>query len=298
MTTPIAEGKISIVIPCFNQGAMLREALASVEQVRNANLLEVIVVDDGSLEAETREILTEVAQAGYSIVPQPNRGPAAARNTGIRLAKGEFILPLDSDNRLRDAYLNEGASFLNHNPSLDVIYADAEYFGERNGRWHVPEFDLLSLIRMNFIDTCALYRKKLWENVGGYDEQRICVGWEDWDFWLRVAAHGGAFFHVPKIGFDYRVRSDSVIVKMMGFDYRTQRDPSDVVRISPRLQEVVNYIFSKPELACYKLLRETNEEVHQLRGGIRTIQNSPSYRLGHGLLAPARLLRKLWGYFH
>jgi glycosyltransferase involved in cell wall biosynthesis len=295
--THIADGKVSIVIPCFNHGAMLREALASVEQVRNASLLEVIIVDDGSSEAETTRILNEVAEAGHCVVPQPNRGPGAARNTGIRSAKGEFILPLDSDNRLRGVYLDEGVSLLKNNPSVGVIYADAEYFGERSGRWHVPEFDLLSLIRMNFIDTCALYRKKLWEEVGGYDEQMICMGWEDWDFWLRVTCHGGVFVHLSKIGFDYRVRKDSVIVKMLGFDYRMQRDPSNVVRISPRLDEVVNYIFGKPELACYKILRETDEEVQQLRGGIRTIQNSPSYRLGRGLLAPARLLRKLWRGF-
>ena len=296
--TPIGQGRVSIIIPCYNHGAMLREALASVEQVRNASLLEVIIVDDGSSEAETTRILNEVAEAGHCVVPQPNRGPGAARNTGIRLAKGEFILPLDSDNRLRGVYLDEGVSLLKNNPSVGVIYADAEYFGERSGRWHVPEFDLLSLIRMNFIDTCALYRKKLWEEVGGYDEQMICMGWEDWDFWLRVTCHGGAFVHLSKIGFDYRVRKDSVIVKMLGFDYRMQRDPSNVVRISPRLDEVVNYIFGKPELACYKILRETDEEVQQLRGGIRTIQNSPSYRLGRGLLAPARLLRKLWRGFY
>ena len=89
-----------------------------------------------------------------------------------------------------------------------------------------------------------------------------------------------------------------MIVKTIGFDYRMRTDPSNVVRISPRAAELVDYVFGKPELACYKLLRETNEEVHQLRGGIRTIQNSPSYRLGHGLLAPARLLRKLWRCFH
>jgi len=297
-TTPIAEGKVSIVIPCFNQGAMLREALASVEQVRNANLLEVIIVDDGSSEPDSVRILKEVAETGDCVVSQPNRGLGAARNAGIRLAKGEFILPLDSDNRVRDAYLNEAASVLKDNPSLDVIYADAEYFGDRSGRWQIPEFDLLSLVRTNFIDACALYRKSLWEKVGGYDEHMPSMAWGDWDFWLRVAAHGGAFFHLPKIGFDYRVRKDSMIVKTIGFDYRMQRDPSNVVGISPRLDEVVNYIFGKPELACYKLLREADEEVQQLRGRIRTMQDSLSYRLGRGLLAPARLLRKLWRCFH
>src|SRR5439155_3840265 len=77
--TPISEGKVSIIIPCYNHGAMLREALASVEEVRNENLLEVIIVDDGSSEAETIRILKEVAEAGYTVVSQPNRRVSAAR---------------------------------------------------------------------------------------------------------------------------------------------------------------------------------------------------------------------------
>jgi glycosyltransferase involved in cell wall biosynthesis len=275
--TSIAKGKVSIVIPCFNQGATLREALASVEQVRNANLLEVIIVDDGSSEAETRKILSELEQTDYRVVSQPNRGAGAARNTGIRMAKGEFILPLDSDNRLRDVYLREGVSLLRENPSAGVIYTDAEYFGERSGRWDVQEFNLLSLIRWNFIDVCALYRNCLWEEVGGYDERMLLMGLEDWDFWLRVSLHGSRFVHLPKVGFDYRVRRDSLIVK-----------------VGPRAEEIVDYIFGKPEMACYKLIREMGEEVQSLREEIRAIQNSPSYRSGRGLLAPARFLQKLW----
>ena len=253
---------------------MLREALASVEKVRNANVLEVIIVDDGSSDAETTRLLNEVAETGHCVVPQPNRGVSAARNAGIRLAKGEFILPLDSDNRLRDVYINEGVSLLKNNPNIGVIYTDAEYFGETTGRWHVPDFNLLSLIRTNFIDACALYRKKLWEEVGGYDEQMPWMGLDDWDFWLRVAFHGGSFVHLPKIGFDYRVRGDSMIVEAR-----------------QHAAEIANYVFGKPEMGCYKLLRETDAELQILKG-------SRTYRLGRGLLAPARLLRKLWRCFH
>ena len=172
-------------------------------------------------------------------------------------------------------------SLLKKHSSIGVIYTDAEYFGEKSGRWHVPNFNLSSLVRMNFIDACALYRKKLWEELGGYDEQAVCIGLEDWDFWLRVAWHGGSFVHLPEIGFDYRVRSDSMIT-----------------RTRPRTAEIINYIFDKPEMACYKLLRETDEEVQTLRARIRGMQGSRSYRLGRGLLAPARLLRKLWHCFH
>ena len=296
MTAPVAEGKVSIVIPCFNHGAMLREALASLEEVRNENLLEVIIVDDGSSDAETIRILKEVAEAGYNVVSQPNGGLGAARNAGIRRAKGEFILPLDSDNRLRRVYLEQGVSLLKENPSLGVVYADAEYFGEKTGRWQVQEFDLLSLIRMNFIDACALYRKALWEGVGGYDEQMPWMGLEDWDFWLRVACHGGSFFHLPAVGFDYRVRSDSEIVKTIGFDARVAREAVNLVEASPRLAKLIDYIFNKPEMSFYKWARETDEEVQLLRG-LREIEASYSYRLCRTVLAPARLLRRLWHRF-
>ena len=297
MATSTGEGKVSIVIPCYNDGAVLREALASVEQVRNANLLDVIVVDDGSVEVETKKILSEVEQAGYCVLRQLNRGPGAARNAGIRSAKGEFILPLDSDNRLRDVYLNEGVSLLKENSSVGVIYSDIEYFGESSGPVQAPEFDLLSLIRAGFIDVCALYRKHLWEEVGGYDEDMPWMGLEDWDFWLRLASHGGTFVHLPKVGFDYRVRKDSVSVKTIGFDYRVRRDPWDVIKTSPRIAEVIRYIFSKPEMAFYKMVRETDHEVQTLRARIRGIQGSWSYRLGRGLLAPARALRMVWRNF-
>jgi GT2 family glycosyltransferase len=62
----MAEAKVSIVILCYNHGAMLHEALASVQQVRNANVIEVIMVDDGSSKADTTRILGEVAEAGHS----------------------------------------------------------------------------------------------------------------------------------------------------------------------------------------------------------------------------------------
>jgi len=265
MMSSAAEGKVSVVIPCYNHGVMLREALASIEQVRNANLLEVIIVDDGSSEVETGKILNQAEKAGYSVVSQPNLGVGAARNTGIRLAKGEFILPLDSDNCLRDVYLNEGVSLLKENPDIGVVYADAQYFGERSDRLCASDFNLLSLIRMNFIDACALYRRHLWEELGGYDEKMPLMGVEDWDFWLRVASQGGRFFHVSKIGFDYRVRKDSMMARAVGFDNWMPGDSLAAMRNNPRLTQLVSYIFGKRELARYKLLRETDEAVLNAR---------------------------------
>jgi hypothetical protein len=169
-----------------------------------------------------------------------------------------------------------------------VVYADAEYFGERTGLWHVQEFNLLSMIRGNFIDACALFRKKLWEEVGGYDEQMPWTGWEEWDFWLRVAYRQGTFVHLPKVGFDHRVGSESV------------RPLADENRL-----DLLNYVFGKPEMTCYRLIREMDEQAQILRTRIksmedlvRDVKGLRSYRLGRALLAPARLLRKLWRCFH
>ena len=61
----------------------------------------------------------------------------------------------------------------------------------RSGRWYIPEFDAARLVDANFIDACALFRKRVWEDVGGYDEHPPHIGWEDWDFWLRAAAKVG-----------------------------------------------------------------------------------------------------------
>jgi len=287
-STSVGAGKVSIVIPCYNQGTLLREALASVEQVRNENLLEVIIVDDGSSEVETKTILSQAQEPGYCVVSQPTRGLGAARNAGIRRANGEFILPLDSDNHLRDAYLNQGVGLLKNNLCLGVVYADAEYFGEKTGPLQVQEFNLLSMIRANFIDACAIFRKKLWEEVGGYDEQMPWSGWEDWDFWLRVAYRQGTFVHLAKTGFDQRVRTDSL--RPQAHEHRL---------------DLLNYIFGKPEMACYRLIRELDEEAQILRTRIQSMENLVrdikrlrSYRLGEALLAPARLLRNLWRSFH
>ena len=190
------QNSVSIVIPSYNLGALLRETIASIEAVRTPSLREVIIVDDGSTDPTTLEVLKDLEKGQYLVMRQPNRGVGAARNAGIRVAQGEFILPVDSDNRIRRTYLAEGPTLLHRDQSVGVVYGDAEYFGDRTGRWRVPQFDLVRLVDANFLDTCALFRKRVWEDVGGYDEHMPHMGWEDWDFWLRAAVRGWRFVHL------------------------------------------------------------------------------------------------------
>ena len=270
------DGKVSIVIPCFNHGGMLRETLESVERARNANLAEVIIVDDGSTDPDTCAYFEELAYSPYKIISQPNRGLGPARNAGIEAAQGEFILPLDSDNRIRKSYLSSGVKLLLDQPDVGVVYGDAEYFGERSGRWHVADFDLRQMVEMNYIDACALYRKSVWASVNGYDEKMPWMGSEDWDFWLRIAIRGLRFEHLDEIAFDYRVRRGSMVegTRLHGFEIR-------------------RYVFEKPENRVLNLLFEQANEAARLTERICQIEASRDYRFGRLLVDPIRRIKWL-----
>ncbi|MBV8201221.1 MAG: glycosyltransferase, partial [Acidobacteria bacterium] len=101
----------SVVIPCFNQGEFLLAAVASVEDAADA-AFETVIVNDGSTDAFTLEVLERLGAAGYRILDQPNRGVSAARNAGIRASRGRYLMPLDADNRIRPSYLRRAAEVL------------------------------------------------------------------------------------------------------------------------------------------------------------------------------------------
>lgn len=271
------EGKVSIVIPCYNHGEMLREALASIERVRNANLAEVVIVNDGSTDSQTCKLFEELSSSEYVIFHQPNRGLGAARNAGVQRAKGEFILPLDSDNRLRKAYLTRGVETLRANLAVGVVYGDAEYFGEKTGRWEMREFDLARLAVVNYIDACALYRRSVWESVRGYDEKMPWMGWEDWDFWLRVAFQGWRFAHLNDITFDYRVRAGSMISET-----------------NLHRAELKSYIFNKAENRFFRLVRDQQMRMDTVVAELARIKGSKDYRLGRCIVDPVRRLKRLF----
>jgi 2-polyprenyl-3-methyl-5-hydroxy-6-metoxy-1,4-benzoquinol methylase len=199
---------LSVVIPCHNLGETLVEAVASVERTAPERC-ELIVVDDGSTQPRTLEVLAVLRAGGYHVIDQPNTGLAAARNRGIREARGRYILPLDADNRLAAGFITSAIRVLDSEPETGVVYGDRLEFGGRSGRETVPEFDLPGLLWANTIDACAAYRREIWEACGGYDAG--APAWEDWDFWISAAERGWRFHRLPDVTFEYRVRPHSML---------------------------------------------------------------------------------------
>lgn len=224
--------RLSIIIPCFNDGQFIREAVTSAESYSDP-VYEIIIVNDGSTDPLTCQVLSELKSSGYRIIDQLNQGLAAARNTGIKLASGEYILPLDSDNKIRPDYIRKGIEILDQFFDVAVVYGDVERFGEgiddidqipnynlsydnfsfANGFravQKVPDFNLSLLINHNYIDACAIFRKSVWEECGYYDINMPFGCYEDWDLWLSIAKKGYKFYHVPEVLFEYRVRPISL----------------------------------------------------------------------------------------
>jgi hypothetical protein len=201
--------RLSVVIPCLDHGEFLVEAVASAER-SIAEPYELIVVDDGSRQPRTLEVLAALEAAGYFVVHQENRGLATARNRGCELATGPYVLPLDADNRLRTA-ICESLRVLDEDPRIGVVYGDRFEFGLRSGEIRLLPFDLDTLLAGNFIDACAVIRKRVWCECGGFDSAMPHQGWEDWDFWIAAAERGWRFHHLPRVTFEYRVRPGSMI---------------------------------------------------------------------------------------
>jgi len=203
--------KVSVIIPCFNHGHYLLETINSIIQHPDKELYEIIIVNDGSTDEATIKILKEQEINGYNIIHQKNQGSSAARNTGIKAAKAEYILPVDSDNRIRHNYMDKAIEILDKNHEIAVVYGNSCFFGEEEKENKVPDFCIRKLIAYNYIDTCAVFRKKVWKDVGGFDSEMPLMGYEDWEFWLAVASKKWGFYHINEVLFEYRVSSTSQV---------------------------------------------------------------------------------------
>src|SRR5262249_27460617 len=142
---------------------------------------EVVLVDDGSTDPTTRALLDAAATRPATTVHRtPNRGPAHARNFAIERARGAYVLPLDADDWLAPALLPRTLPVLDAEREVGVVYTWIALTGEHHGVWKTGGFTVEELLIRCTIHVSSLYRRTLWEDVGGYDP-RFVESCEDWD---------------------------------------------------------------------------------------------------------------------
>lgn len=195
---------VSIVIPCYKQAHFLKDAIESVK-CQTYKDYEIIVVNDGS-----PDNTTEVANLlGARCIEKKNGGLSSARNAGIKAAKGEFILPLDADDKIHPEFLAKTMALMSE---ADIVSTWLRTFGNESREWGYLKLNpILSEIRsINPINCCSLFRKSMWKDIGGYDE-KMKDGYEDWDFWLSAAEKGYKIKIIPEYLFYYRKHSVSML---------------------------------------------------------------------------------------
>ncbi|NTV53297.1 MAG: glycosyltransferase [Candidatus Firestonebacteria bacterium] len=214
--------KVSVVIPCYNAGEFLDETVASVLQQTYRNF-EIIIVDDGSQDAGTRKLLDHYAREKTKVYRlKKNQGPSAARNFGIEKSTGKYILPLDADDKIAPAYLSKAVKILEKHPDVGIVYCRANFFGNREGEWILPEYSFPDILIDNMIFATAFFRKASWKKAGGFNPNMV-HGMEDYDFWLGILEAERCRVHrINEVLFYYRINRDSRTVRLAEKDYNLQ----------------------------------------------------------------------------
>ncbi|MDP1845264.1 MAG: glycosyltransferase family A protein [Candidatus Moranbacteria bacterium] len=203
--------KISVVIPCYNYGEYIEETVESV-LAQTFRDYEIIIVDDGSTDQYTLDILDKIGKEHpeIKIVYQFNGHLSNARNNGIKASRGEFFLPLDADDIIEPTMLEKCYEMISSDPKLGFIYTYTHFFGTENSIWKNQEYNFYDLLWANHPTVCALVRKKAWEEAGGYDEN-MKDGYEDWEFWIRLGKLGWFGKVVKESLFNYRRHGESML---------------------------------------------------------------------------------------
>lgn len=272
---------VSIIVPCYQQAHYLSEALQSVLEQTYSNW-ECIIVNDGS--PDTTELVAKEwleKDSRFKYLYKENGGLPSARNAGIQTCIGEFILPLDSDDILHPDYLKKMLPVLSENKNLGVVSCYRYFFIENKlniiREYRASGSNYRDLMFENKLMPSSLFRRKCWQEVGGYDESMV-KGFEDWEFWLNVTKKGWEFQFVEEFLFYYRKAEKSMLVDTINHHAETNME----------------YIFRKHKDIYCKHFDNTAEVLFYYikthRMGKMELKKSLEYKIGKLIMKPYRML--------
>ncbi|MCX6355560.1 MAG: glycosyltransferase [Candidatus Aureabacteria bacterium] len=213
MTDPKQHPRVSVIVPCHNLGRYINEAVDSV-LAQTLQDFEIIVVNDGSTDEYTNGLLAKYKKDKTRVLTIENKGPSGARNFGITHSKAPCIICLDSDDILEPTCLEKALSVMEERPDTGI--ASFWYKAFEGDEWeHKPDLCTLDdILGENRICVSAMFPRRAWEEVGGYDERfkGALAGCEDWDFWIGIMKRGYRLRIIKEFLFRYRVRGDSVSI--------------------------------------------------------------------------------------
>jgi glycosyltransferase involved in cell wall biosynthesis len=234
MNEPPCNQLVSIIVPCYNQGNFLAEALESL-LAQTYPYWECQIIDDGSTDntkTVTQEYVEKDSRIKYNY--QDNRGLSAARNQGLKIATGEYIQFLDADDLISPQKFETQLAAFKLNPDADIVYSEYLCFDhqDRKKTWTYSRVQLKNNVLLDFIDGwenglsipihCFLYKKNCFERWGLFDESLI-YGKEDWDLHLKFALNNAGFNFTSGVMAFYRQGTNSMTKNDKKMEYGKQR---------------------------------------------------------------------------
>lgn len=198
---------VSVIIPCYNYGKFVMDAVKSALDQTYRNI-EIIIVNDGSTDEYTNELLANYSHPMVTVIVTSNQGLPMARNNGLKVAKGEFFVPLDADDKLDVTFVEKTLSLASQDPKIGVVYTDQSHFGKMRKLVKMQKFDIRTQLIANMVSVCSLIRRVAYNQVKqgngeGYRDN-LRYGFEDWDLWLSMYELGWKFMHVSEPLLHYR----------------------------------------------------------------------------------------------
>ncbi len=218
---------ISVVIPCYNDGAYLPETISKLKE-QSYTYFEIIVVNDGSTDQATLDVLNDISKKGITVLHKENGRMSSARNHGVKHAKGSIIAALDADDYFDPSFFEKALNVLESKPEVAVVTSHIQLFGDFTEVARPRGGNAYNFLFSSECPACAIVRKSCWDKVGGYDEN-MRMGYEDWEFYISITKMGWYVEVIQEKLLYYRQTSDSTL-------------KNDTV---PRRQEIINYIIEK-----------------------------------------------------
>jgi len=218
---------ISVVIPCFNDGIYLPETIQKIKE-QTLKDFEIIVVNDGSTDSYTLEILEKISQQGITILHKQNGKMSSARNHGVRFSNAHYIVTVDSDDYFDSTFFEKAISILNKQAHVAVVSSHIKMFGAYKMKSKPRGGGAFNFLFSNECSSSAMIRKSCWEEIDGYDEQ-MTLGYEDWEFYIRITQKGWKIEIIPEFLTYYRQTEKSM--------RRSKTEPNK--------EKIIKYILNK-----------------------------------------------------
>ncbi len=270
---------VSVIIPCYNHGEFVHGAIECIRNQTYKNV-EIIVVDDGSDDNHTREILLNIHSSDVQVYFKENGDVASARNHGIERSNGQYILTLDADDRFHHTFLNKAIAILKQHPEVGMvtsyikrIYSDRNTMVKRSGG------DISIFIISHESSASLLYRYQCWKEAGGYDED--IYGFEDWEFAINVTKRGWTVYSIPEYLFYYRNIDDESMYN----------------RVIHKKPEIIKYLVQKHKELYQdyvdQIIYDREKKIKELERVVRLHKSSSAYQIGQFILKPFNWLKRI-----